>query len=290
MIEGDVFTLVILTFGFGIFALIVGFKAMHKHSLISDIPRSKIRSIAMGIVEIYATIAKNKFIQTPLSKSKCVYYRLEVKEYRQHSSGKRTYYSWDTIHSYSELSPFYAQDETGKVLINPERADFDLPPKKVFLLKRGFFTASKTLFGLFTKINNVSKEIDQIKSDSDRHDEIQKQVNKDILNFDNKNLVALEVAKDFYLGMSVGDRKYYEYYLEPDEAVYIMGTAVNDRKEVNNMVIKKGENDETFLISTKNEEELLKTLKKNMIRGFVLGSILIVVGTAVVLFYFKIGL
>ena len=97
----------------GIALLWYGFNRMKKYRLIKDIPRSKVRSMAMGVVEVHGTVFCVEPMRTPFSSSDCVYYKYEIKEYRRHTSrdskGKtRTTYRWDTIATGRKHIPFYA--------------------------------------------------------------------------------------------------------------------------------------------------------------------------------------
>ena len=113
----------------GVVAFIFGFKQFRKYSLIKDTPRSKIRSMAMGLVEIHGNVEAKETIRTPFSQLPCVYYSYRIEEYRKHtrrdSDGKvHTTYSWDTIASGSRRIPFFAKDPTGEAYVNPDGAEY----------------------------------------------------------------------------------------------------------------------------------------------------------------------
>lgn len=282
--EMDLGFFAILIIIFGVVSFVYGFKAMYRFRMISDIPKSKIRSIALGLVEIHGMVAEDKLMKTPISKTDCVYYKLEVKEYKKKSAGKNgSTYTWETIHVENKIIPFYAKDETGKVYVIPNYAEFDLLAKKIYLLKHNFVTSIKSVFSFFKEGRKITKEA-QSKGINDDN-EIAKEISKKFLDFDSSNLTLLDSDKKFYTGTTVGDRKFYEYYLEPEENIYILGSAFNDRSKENNLVIKKGENDEVFIISNKDEEELLKTFKRRMIKSFVFGGLGILLGIFLLLTY-----
>jgi hypothetical protein len=247
-----------------------GFNRMHKLRIIQDTPTSKIRSMAMGLVEVHGNVLAKDYIITPFSQARCVYYRYEIKEYRQHTSrgpkGEvRTTYCWDTISRGEQRIPFWAKDETGQVCVNPTGAEFNVPVKRVFLQKAG-------LFGAVNLIVNSLKNWDN-----------RKQVN---LNVSSWGLIPLDPKSQGSFINRVGDRKYYEYFIEPDETLFVMGTAVNSGDiGGGNVLIKKGDNEPVFIISNKSEKELLSSLKWQMIGFFVFGGLLFLGGVVLMLHF-----
>jgi len=118
----------------GVYIFFKGFNINRKKSLIENIPTSKVRSAAMGICEIIG-LAKEKFpLKSPLTFTECVYYRFLIEEERSGSKG-RTY--WATVSSGSSILPFYVEDETGKMLVDPAGAEVILPAD--FRNTEGFF-------------------------------------------------------------------------------------------------------------------------------------------------------
>jgi len=104
----------------GVLLFTVGFASVRVARLVEDIPTSKIRSIAMGMVEITGKVHKplHDFVMSPLMKQKCVWYRLE--KYRR--QGKSGY--WALVKEFAE--PFYVKDNTGMVLVHPRGAVVDV--------------------------------------------------------------------------------------------------------------------------------------------------------------------
>ncbi len=81
---------------------------------IENTPTSKIRSIAMGMVEVKGEAVRKYALVSPMSQIPCVYYRLT--RYRR----KERDHQWRvTGISSSNNVPFYIEDETGRVEVNP---------------------------------------------------------------------------------------------------------------------------------------------------------------------------
>jgi hypothetical protein len=150
---------------FGIVFLIWGLMSFKVKRLIENIPTSKIRSIAMGLVEIYGEVvpSKNDVLKSPFTNNDCVYYKYSIEELR--SSGKNTY--WATIDHGKAHNVFYLKDETGSVLIDPTGAKIDTPVDNKFDSSMGHdppetakdFLASRNIKweGLFFGINKTMK-------------------------------------------------------------------------------------------------------------------------------------
>lgn len=259
----------------GIALLFSAFKKMREFMLVADTPTSKIRSMAMGLVEIHGKVLAKETIKAPFSGTDCVYYKYDVKEYRRHtdvdSNGHTTTrYSWDDVWSGKKYIAFYAKDETGSVLINPDKAEFDVTLKRLFYQRAGIFGNVSGLISFF-------KNIDSIKTGNYDIG----QLNLEPMNFNSK----LSFKKILKSGSArVGDRKYFEYFLEPGENLYLLGTSANDASTGNSVVIKKGENEKTFIISNKSEKKLSKTLKWKTL-GLFLGSATFIVVSVIVLFF-----
>jgi hypothetical protein len=90
-----------------------GFHFIRLKRRIENTPTSRIRSIAMGLVEVHGRAYRKYALVSPMSQSACIYYRL--RKYRKESSGK-----WQlTSDTNSGHVPFLVDDGTGRILIDP---------------------------------------------------------------------------------------------------------------------------------------------------------------------------
>ena len=113
-----------------------GFAKMHEFQLMRNIPRSKIRSVAAGAVEISGTIVPKNVLTTPYSKSPCVYCLSELETYIEHGDSDSDNYSeWRRIPGPSFKVPFWVKDETGQIMVDPEGAEFRIPDGEFGMLK-----------------------------------------------------------------------------------------------------------------------------------------------------------
>lgn len=112
-----------------------GFRALRVQQLIRNTPTARIRSMAIGLVEVTGTLAPRSRVVAPFSGRPCVWWGVELQTLSSKSkSGSR---SWHTVHKAESGQPFYLRDETGVALVYPQGAD----------CKVGFDVAEET-FGL----------------------------------------------------------------------------------------------------------------------------------------------
>lgn len=106
--------------GIGLF--VYGFRLLQRRRLILDTPFSKIRSAAMGMVEVSGQAVGPYTMVAPITARQCYYYRTLVWEWKQSGRSKR----WIKIAGESMHVPFFVDDNTGRLLIDPRGADLDL--------------------------------------------------------------------------------------------------------------------------------------------------------------------
>ncbi len=108
----------------GIILFMAGLKWFGYKRLIENIPTSKIRSIAMGLVEIYGKVVpiENNLLISPFSNTECVYYKYTVERWVKRNDK----HHWQVVNSGKTSLPFKLNDNTGSVLIDPVGADIDL--------------------------------------------------------------------------------------------------------------------------------------------------------------------
>jgi hypothetical protein len=106
----------------GLFLFYRGFRMLQRKRLILNTPTSKIRSASLGLVEISGLADGPYTIPAPITGRSCYYYRTQAWELRK--SGKSE--EWKQVADESLHVPFYVDDNTGKLLVNPQGADLDL--------------------------------------------------------------------------------------------------------------------------------------------------------------------
>lgn len=89
------------------------------------LPTSKIRSMAMGLVEIEGSVKGIEKIIAPIESKECIGYRYVIEERRTNKNGKTSY---RTIHEETQCNCFVVSDESGSVKVLSEKLDFIMFP------------------------------------------------------------------------------------------------------------------------------------------------------------------
>ncbi len=123
----------------GIYLFIQGFRLLQRRRLILDTPFSKIRSASLGMVEVSGLAAGPYTLLAPISTRACYYYRTVAWEWKQQGKSKQ----WVKVAGESMHVPFFLDDNTAKVMIDPRGADLDLHRDFQQEFCDGFFTTKQ---------------------------------------------------------------------------------------------------------------------------------------------------
>jgi hypothetical protein len=107
---------------FGAFLFVRGFSMLCTKRLILNTPSSKIRSASMGLVEITGMAKGPHTIPAGITGDPCFYYRAMAWQLKQ--SGRSN--QWRKVADESLYVPFFLEDSTGRMLVNPQGAELDI--------------------------------------------------------------------------------------------------------------------------------------------------------------------
>ena len=85
-------------------------------------PASKIRSAAMGLVEVSGLAAGPYSIVAPITSMPCYYYRTMAWQWKREGKNSK----WVKVADESYHVPFFLEDNTGRVLVNPQGAEMEI--------------------------------------------------------------------------------------------------------------------------------------------------------------------
>lgn len=92
-----------------------GFRTLRTRRLIANTPTARIRSMAMGLVEINGAVEPRSTVIAPFSGKPCAYWEVDV--------ALRSRRGHRIVHRNQSGSPFYLSDETGVALVYPHGAE-----------------------------------------------------------------------------------------------------------------------------------------------------------------------
>jgi len=106
----------------GVYFFCKGFRLLQRKRLILNTPASKIRSASMGLVEVSGLATGPHVMTSPLRQVECYYYQSTAWELRQRGKNR----DWVKVADESLHVPFYIDDSTDKVLVDPRGSEMDL--------------------------------------------------------------------------------------------------------------------------------------------------------------------
>jgi hypothetical protein len=106
----------------GVYLFYRGFRTLQRKRLILDTPSSKIRSASMGLVEVSGLATGPYTIPAPVTGVPCYFYRTIAWQLKQAGKNKE----WQKVAEESMHVPFFLDDNTGRLLVDPQGAEMDI--------------------------------------------------------------------------------------------------------------------------------------------------------------------
>jgi hypothetical protein len=304
------YRLLATTAGFvlGLFWFLKGMAIFHRYRVVADTPVTPIRSMAMGLVQIRGKAVGTNTLLSPVSNTPCFLYRVNIENWEGNSSGSGV---WAPHFSDVGWVPFFLEDETGKVLVNPRDAKYDLEQTaQVEVAKSpGMLTGAawenedppSGRAGVSASSSELRRYVSRVASgtrtalfqgtDLALPSLVGSQQKKSPVA---PGVLAVPLAlllfrKTNPLGAassaSPGNYRLTEQCILPDSLYEVIGTCTenqNAQTELERQVIAKGENAPTLLISSRSEAGLKENLRGAALRH-ILGGGLLAIGSAAAL-------
>ncbi len=109
----------------GLFLFILGLLHVYDRRLIENTPTSKCRSLAMGPVELVGRARGPNAMASLIGQLPCFISQVRVQQLRERGNHERR---WVQVHKQEFRTPFYVEDQTGRVKVDPHGAALELIP------------------------------------------------------------------------------------------------------------------------------------------------------------------
>jgi hypothetical protein len=198
---------------------------------IKNTPTSKVRSAAAGLVELFGKAKCKDDISSPISKAKCIYWHVNCEYYYHHKKSS----GWRTFYSRSSSTPFYLEDDTGKMLVEPKDGQIQIPSD----FRSQGHLSDKALFGLLP----------------------QKQLDAKVMAW----MDADPAVKSAFGGYGGHDLRVTESFIAEGDPLFVLGSAepipgaASDVKH-ENLMVKKNNIDKILFISDSEEGKFVNTM------------------------------
>lgn len=231
--DNDDITWAFLGAGFGVFSFFRGFRVLRNKRLIENTPTSKCRSVAMGFVEVAGRATGEQTIPSLIGRLPCYCTHILIERYQKRGKSSR----WVKVHEEKQGIPFFLEDATGRVKVDPTGAELDVPPELEH--SEGI---TRALLGMtLARFGETGRSAGDL-----------------------SGLFSSYCASR---GIStMGRMRFCERNLAPGDPVYVLGSAEEQRgvqDEHERVVIRKGKHHPWFFIAESSEKELLKNLGRS---------------------------
>jgi hypothetical protein len=110
----------LLFFALALFLIYQGFDEYRASRLIQDTATEKVRSVAAGRTELTGTADPDETVfHRPFTDGECVYAHYRIREHHESGSDGS---DWRTVDSDTWIAPFFLDDGTGRIRVEPERS------------------------------------------------------------------------------------------------------------------------------------------------------------------------
>jgi len=257
-----------IVFFVGLYIFFKGFEIYRRYRILALTPGQPIGAVPMGIVQVHGKARGNLSVTSPITHAHCFLY--EVKVRAKGDGGK------DTSRLASDLDsvPFYLEDRTGSVLVDPQGAELDLFP-----------TMSRTLRPernfVFEVLRRLSRGREFAPASSISDEQLLAYAERFLAR---QELFGLTAGVPVDLGSRVV--RVEERCILPDHWYDVCGTCAENptpKNEQDRNLIKKGQDEKTFLITWKTEKQEESTLKWRAMKYVFGGAALSIVCLGIIL-------
>jgi hypothetical protein len=298
----------IIGFILGLYWFFKGFGIFREYKVLADTPLVPIRSAAMGRVQIHGRAIGEKTLLSPVSNQQCFLYRVQIDRFFAQRQGQGR---WDPYLTDLGSVGFYLEDDTGKVLIDPQGAELDLEESYQCQISNldivpldapwrsdapadrppGVPTPDSELRRYVTRVaegvNTAAFQGTDLASSLEAGSQQRQRLRRAKKSFGFLRGMLPSIQLDqFGSDAAPGDYRLTEYCVVPEGEYDITGTCAINHGSGNDLdpqLINQGQNDSVFLISDKAERALEQDMHFRAWKHIIGGGLLAVGGAAVLL-------
>jgi hypothetical protein len=285
---------------FGVLMFVWGFRTFREYRIIEDTPLIAIRSVPMGLVHVSGKSTGSTPLTSPLTQVPCYCYSVTI-ERLEPKRGKDAGTEWTTISAEKAEVPFYLEDATGKILVNPQHAEYDVPYTFWGEVRpKGSPSFDQAPRKVDESLGVPAPTDEYLRTYLAVHLQAQAarlgQARPDAQASQASGAEPADKARGGFWGrvsvdglsMDFGPHTYRlkELCLVPGRVCNVTGTCTENpapADESDRNLIQQGENEKTFLITTATEKQLEKSLRGRALFLVLLGAAFIVGGVAIAL-------
>lgn len=262
---------ILLLFALGALLFFLGFRSFRRYRLLADTPIMPIRSLAMGLTHARGKATGDDPLTSPLTGAPCFYYWVKVERYVQ---GKNA--GWKPFSNEMDRRRFHLDDGTAKVLVNAPDAEFNV--LQTFCQEVGPNPGSRRFVEPSLGVEGPwDQDLRAYLADA----------------AERTSAPAKPRGVGYMLavpGISVGGGlsidniaehqiRFTEECLLADRECTVLGTCAENpspKDDHDRNLITRGENEKTFVISSKSEQQVEKSLRKQALILILIGSLFII--------------
>lgn len=254
------------------------FRRRKQRQLIEETPTEEIESLTLGPSEVKGTVvAGEEPLRAPFSEDDCVIARWKVEQYHYDHEDNRG--EWREVRSGVECVPFYVDDGTGRLRVEPdEDVVYEIEKDTEPMFEVDARQRPPEAVGTFFRDRGFSP-VESLRS-----------------TLDLPGGFTFNRGGGFSFGLGdrhSGDRRYYQHLIRPDEDVYVFGTVqlrdgVRSADNAENLLIKRVPKEDRdlepmFMIADHPEARLRKSRRFALLR-FPVGALLFTGGVGGLLY------
>lgn len=245
-----------------------GFVVLHRKRAIADVPRSRLRSVAMGFAEVSGTARQRTPVMAPYSGIPCVTCRYLAEEEDSDRRG-----GWRTIEKGQSADWFTLEDDTGTIVVDPDGADLVLGRDyrtiergDGWLGRRRRYTEWRLHPGETACVVGTVRRVRSLAFEQKAalHDRLR------AIKQDPARLAAFDANRDGRLDTE----EWGNAVRVARQEVAREAALAEAPKPVDELILGKGEGEKTFLITDRTEADLVRSLALKALLALVSGALL----------------